>query len=263
MGKYEIVKSSEFCGVECDFYSNENNDLFMTAFQLGSCLGYSTARESINKIVERNKYLKDIEFSAEVNLTSPSGTQKTRLFTEDGIYEVTMLSKTKKAKEFRAFVRKIIKSIRKGESVLVSSNALEEMKIKAQADRATAMKMNAENRRLKLLLSNPNWQGISDVALQTMGIKTVESITGQNLGNLLPECEKTYSATEIGNAFGGIAPQTIGRKANSLGIKNEKYGIWVMDKSPYCTKEVKSFRYNLNGVKALADAFNVENYSLA
>ena len=48
-----------------------------------------------------------------------------------------------------------------------------------------------------------------------------------------------------------------------LGIKNENYGIWVMDKSPYSTKEVKSFRYNLNGVNALADAFNVQNYSLA
>lgn len=142
---------------------------------------------------------------------------------------------------------------------------LEEMKIKAQAERAKAMLINAENRRLKLLLSNPNWQGISDVALQTMGIKAVESVTGQNLGNLLPECEKTYSATEVCRIFDNITnPCTLGKKAKALGLQDgEKYGIWVMDKSPYSPKEVKSFRYNSNGVKALADAFNVENYSLA
>ena len=261
---YEIVKSAEFCGIECDFYSNENNDVFMTSFQLGSCLGYSNPQKAVDNLISRNEYLKNIEFSVTLKMRATDGKQyDTRLFTEDGIYEVTMLAKTEKAKEFRAFVRKIVKSISKGESVLVSSKALEEMKIKAQAERAKAMLINAENRRLKLLLSNPNWQGISDIALQTMGIKTVEAVTGQNFGNLLPECEKTYSATEIGEAFGGIAPQTIGRKANSLGIKNEKYGIWVMDKSPYSTKEVKSFRYNLNGVNALADAFNVQNYSLA
>ena len=34
------------------------------------------------------------EFSAEVKMTSPRGdTQKTRVFTEDGIYEITMLAK--------------------------------------------------------------------------------------------------------------------------------------------------------------------------
>lgn len=108
---YEIVKSAEFCGIECDFYSNENNDVFMTSFQLGSCLGYSEPRKAISKIVERNKYLKGIEFSGDVNLTTPSGIQETRLFTEDGIYEVTMLAKTEKAKDFRAFVRNVVKSI--------------------------------------------------------------------------------------------------------------------------------------------------------
>jgi prophage antirepressor-like protein len=41
-----------------------------------------------------------VEFSAEVKMTSPSGIQNTRAFTEDGIYEVTMLAKTEKAKSF-------------------------------------------------------------------------------------------------------------------------------------------------------------------
>jgi anti-repressor protein len=110
----QIIKSDYFNNIQCDFYSNENNDIFMTSEQLGNALGYSVPRESINKIVNRNKYLGSIEFSDEVKLTSTDGKlYKTRVFTEDGIYEVCMLSDAKNAKEFRSWVRIILKNIRK------------------------------------------------------------------------------------------------------------------------------------------------------
>ena len=111
---YEIVKSEMFCGNQCDFYESDSNEIFMTAFQLGSCLGYSDPNRNINKLISRNEYLKNMEFSVVVKLTTTDGKQyNTRLFTEDGIYEITMLSKTDKARQFRAFVREAIKSIRK------------------------------------------------------------------------------------------------------------------------------------------------------
>lgn len=111
---YEIVKSAEFCGIECDFYSNENNEIFMTSFQLGSCLGYSNPQKAVDNLISRNEYLKNIEFSVTLKMRATDGKQyDTRLFTEDGIYEVTMLAKTEKAKDFRTFVREVVKSIRK------------------------------------------------------------------------------------------------------------------------------------------------------
>lgn len=111
---YEIVKSAEFCGIECDFYSNENNEISMTSFQLGSCLGYSNPQKAVDNLISRNEYLKNIEFSVTLKMRATDGKQyDTRLFTEDGIYEVTMLAKTEKAKEFRTFVREVVKSIRK------------------------------------------------------------------------------------------------------------------------------------------------------
>lgn len=272
----QLVKSADFCGNQCDIYSNES-DMFMTALQLGNCLGYANARESINKIVQRNEYLKSVEFSAEVKMTSPRGdTQNTRVFNEDGIYEVTMLAKTEKAKQFRAFIRKLLKSLRKGESSIVNTSELEQMKIKAQYERATAMRMNAENRRLKLLLSNPNWKNLSDVALQTMGIKVVEAVTGQDLSLLLPQCEKLYSATEVAKILGimtndGKKPSSnkIGTMSNKLKLKetdennNSQYGVWVMDKSASSSKEMSNFKYNSRGVQALAEAFGVKDYNIS
>lgn len=122
MNNLQLIKSSKFEEVECDIYSNEK-EMFMTINQLANCLGYSS-KSGVEKILQRNSYLKNQDFS-EVCVLAIGGTdkmgvpktkQETRVFTEDGIYEVTMLAKTEKAKEFRAFIRKLLKSLRKGKA---------------------------------------------------------------------------------------------------------------------------------------------------
>ncbi len=163
---FQLIRSDRFGEVECDIYS-DSKEMYMTAGQLGKCLGYSAPRESINKIVQRNSYLKNAEFSTEVKLTSPRGDiQNTRLFTEDGIYEVTMIAKTEKSKQFRSWVRKLIKSIRSGEITVAKSDRLEELKLQADADRAAAMRLNAENRQLEILIRNPQLKNISSIIAQ-------------------------------------------------------------------------------------------------
>ena len=107
MNGLELVASEIFEDVPYNIYSQGGSPC-MTFEQLGKCLGYSD-RRAINKLVQRNEYIKAPEFSGVVKLTTPSGgTQDTRVFTEDGIYEVTMLAKTDRAKEFRAAIRKVV-----------------------------------------------------------------------------------------------------------------------------------------------------------
>lgn len=65
-------------------------------------------------MIERNQYLKDREFSVSCKLQGTDGKYyNTREFTEDGIYEVTLLSDSKKGKIFRAWVIKLLKSLDK------------------------------------------------------------------------------------------------------------------------------------------------------
>ena len=139
-------------------------------------------------------------------------------------------------------------------------NALE---TQARADRAAAMRINAENRRLKLLFDNPQWKDmqLSGIGIETLGLKKFEAATGIDIGNALPQTEKTWSATEIGNAF-GVSSMAIGKKANALGIKTEQNGIFVLDKSRHSNKEVQTFRYNRKGVDALAKALGIGKYQL-
>lgn len=252
----QLVKSDKFGETECDIYS-DSKEMYMTAGQLGGCLEYAEPVIAVNKIVSRNPYLKEEEFSAVTKLVSTDGKQyNTRVFTEDGIYEVTMIAKTEKAKQFRAWVRKLLKALRSGEITAIKTDKLSEMKIRAAADRATAMRMNAENRRLKLLLDHPNLKDLSPIAQQTWELKAVETATGADVGNLLPECGKTYQAGQLATMwtkeFGvKVTAATLGRLANQNGLKTEEYGVVAMDKSPYSSKEVASFRYNEKGAAKL------------
>jgi len=137
-----LFKSEVFQEIECDFWSNDSKDVFMTSEQLGMVLGYSFPREGINKIVLRNEYLKNDEFSTEVKMDSPSGRQITRVFTEDGIYEVAFLAKTEKAKEFRSWVRKILKGLRTGELELLRKQIEEDKPKLLFYEQAMASKTN-------------------------------------------------------------------------------------------------------------------------
>lgn len=120
------------------------------------------------------------------------------------------------------------------------------LKLQIQQERAKAMLLNAQYRMLKLLMDKPEIQKLSPTAVETLQLKATESITGANLGEYLPEVPKTYSATEVGNAL-GITANKVGKIANAHGLKTDEYGITVMDKSRYSSKEVTTFRYSEKG----------------
>ena len=248
MNNLQIVKSAQFGEVQCDVYS-DSQDMFMTAKQLCECLGEK--RSTFDSRISRNPYLKSEEFSVSCKLQGTDGKYyNTRVFTEDGIYEVTLLSDSEKGKIFRAWVRKLLKSLRKGETVNIATDHLKEIELQAKRDRATAMLLNAQNRMIKTLLSNTKDKNLSQIAIDVMGSKAVEQITGKNMNQYLPECEKLYSATEVGGMF-GVSAMKIGKTANASGLKNDTYGKTVMSKSKHSSKEVQQFLYNEKGVQAL------------
>lgn len=70
----KLIKSSKFGDVECDIYSNEK-EMFMTMNQLSNCLGYKE-KDGIKKIVKRNEYLKQKEFSQLIPISFGEGGTK-------------------------------------------------------------------------------------------------------------------------------------------------------------------------------------------
>lgn len=233
MSELQLIKSAKFGEIQADIYSR-NDEPYMTAEQLGSCLGYSHPRENINKLVSRNRYLREHTFSSEVKMTSEHGVNRnTRIFTEDGIYEVTMLAKTEKAKEFRTWVRKLLKSLRKGDAKLVNMTEYQQMMMQTRAE-------NAKIRKAQILTRLANQY--DGTYKQVLNAHATKELTGEYLLPLPQLPDKTYSASELG-AMLGVSANKIGTLANRHNLKTEQYGSWFNDKAKHCNKEVQSFRY--------------------
>ena len=124
---------------------------------------------------------------------------------------------------------------------------LEELKVRAQLERAEAMKLNAKTRMFNTIMKTTNNKVLSPVAVEVFGLKAIEQITGIDMGQHLPQVPKTYSATEIGKML-GVSAKRIGGLANKHNLKTEENGIWVMDKSKNSPKEVDTFRYFENSI---------------
>lgn len=225
-----------------------------------------TARKRFNdnkeRFIEGVDYFvrKTDEARREYGITAPNGLI---LITESGYL---MLAKSFTDDLAWQVQRELVNFYFRAKDIITEqADKLVEMKIRAAADRAAAMKMNAENRRMKLLLDHPHLKDLSPIAKETWALKSIEEATGEKVG-ALPECGELVQAGDLAEQwtkeFGvTVTANMLGRIANSNGLKTEEYGIEAMDKSPYSAKEVPSFRYNPKGVaklKALAAAhYNV------
>ena len=207
-------------------------------------LGYAEPRSAISKKV-------DDEDRGVAKMETPSGMQEMTIINESGLYSLILSSKLESAKKFKRWVTsEVLPTIRKQGYYTADNNKNDETKAKLL--RAEAMVINAKNRAFNTIMKSIDNKQLSPIAVQVFGLKGLESVFGVDVGNLLPKTEKTYSATEVGNML-GISAVKVGRLANANGLKTAEYGVYVMDKSKYSTKEVENFRYNDKGVKALQE----------
>ena len=248
MNDLALIKSANFGNVQCDFYRNDE-EFFMTTNQLCCCLG--DKRTTFDSWVNRNPYLKNDEFSVSCTLQGTDGkSYNTRVFTEDGIYEVTMLSKTEKAKEFRRWVRTILKSLRTGKAKLISMTDYQRLMTETRSENAKIRKAQILERLAK------DYEGTT--YKQVLQSYATKELTGEHLLPLPKLERKTYTATEVGAEL-GITSNMVGLLTNRNSLKTEQYGAWFNDKAKGHNKEVQSFRYYENIIPVLRDLLKSES----
>ena len=208
---------------------------------VATALGYAKPENAVSNHVDSEDKTSTLIQGSGSNYKS-----KAIIINESGLYSLILGSKLDGAKRFKRWVTsEVLPAIRKTGAYAVDSKAAEikmrELRVKEM--NAQARLLNAETRRLKILQAE---RGLSQVAIDTAAVKAAEEITGQDLGDYLPKTGRTYSASEVGNAL-GISANKVGKIANANGLKTEEYGVFVLDKSRYSSKEVTSFRYNEKG----------------
>lgn len=254
-----------------------NNERVLTTARLAE--QYGTAENTITKNFNRNKEryeegkhyfcLKGSDLNAfrtkgQIVISSKQNTLY--LWTEKGaLLHAKSLNTDKAWQVYEFLVDNYFNPKQKSNTASITDH-ITEIKIRASADRAAAMKMNAENRRLKLLLEHPHLQDLSPIAKQVFALKSIEDTTGTSLSNVLPECGELYGAGQLAERwtkeFGvKVTANMLGKLANAHGLKDDKHGIVAMDKSPNSSKEIPSFRYNRKGADELK-VLAMEHYGI-
>jgi len=170
---------------------------------------------------------------------TPGGDQNMNIINESGLYSVILRSDKPQAKPFRRWVTgEVLPCIRKtgGYSVRKPVSDVQLRKLEVQ-------ERNAKTRAAQLLLKMTNVETLSQEYKNILVAKAAEVLTGVPVLPPQESAQKMYSAKEIGEMF-GVSAQRIGKLSNAYGLKNDEYGQWYRDKSPYSSKEVDSFRYN-------------------
>lgn len=122
LGNLELVKQGDFLGTLCDFYKDEQDNIYMTREQISQALDYKDSK-AVEKIHERNQKELDkesVEIARLNNVRQDVGDFKpskihpfTTLYNEDGVYDICFFSSQPVAIKFRKWVMDRIREIRK------------------------------------------------------------------------------------------------------------------------------------------------------
>ena len=98
-------------GAELNYLVNDGEILF-TAEEVGRHLGYGNPTEAVNRLFQRNHNELKL-YTTSVKLTAVDGKlRESRVFTEEGVYILSMLARTNEAKKFRARVALLLRRLR-------------------------------------------------------------------------------------------------------------------------------------------------------
>lgn len=116
--KLTLAKKGNFLGTECDFYQNEQGDIFMSRTQIGYALQYKSPQDAIKKIHQRHfeqlqsKYIEIVGDDLSPRLESLGNKTSIFMYNEKGIYDVVRWSTTKVANEYFDWVYEIVQLIK-------------------------------------------------------------------------------------------------------------------------------------------------------
>ena len=151
----ELLTTKAFNGITLDCYKadNEGDGFWATREQIGQLLEYADPRDAIAKIHARNKERLD-KFSGVDNLSTPSGTQQTRIYNFKGLLEICRYSNQPKANAVIDFLWEVADEIRqKGlylspqakENFISNPDFIIKLCEEIKAERAKSLELQTQN----------------------------------------------------------------------------------------------------------------------
>lgn len=159
--KLKLVKQGNFLGTKCDFYVDEESNIYMSRTQIGYALQYKQPQHAILMVHQRHKERFD-KFSVEVKgsqfVTPYFNKDKSAsvfMYSERGIYEVCRWSNQKVADDFNDWVYETIQSIKKNGYYIASDRDSKWLGIREESKKARRY----ETDQIKLFIEYAEKQG--------------------------------------------------------------------------------------------------------
>ena len=159
--RLKLVKQGKFLGTVCDFYVDEENNIYMSRTQIGYALGYKDPANAVLRIHQRH-YERFSDMSVNVKgcqFVTPSinndKNAHTYMYTERGIYEICRHSKQKMADSFYDWVYETIQSIKKNGYYIASEKDSRWLGIREESKKARRY----ETDQIKLFVEYAKEQG--------------------------------------------------------------------------------------------------------
>lgn len=167
----EVIRNAEVLGREFQIYGTEEYPLFK-AKDVADCLGIQNVSQFLKDVDEDEKGI--------FLIYTPGGEQQSWCLTENGLYEVLMLSRKPIAKEFKKKVKEILHEIRTNGAYVhaAPSESLEELTKRALQGLNAAIerqKLQLAEQRKQLELQAPDVEYCQEV-LSANNLHTVNSI---------------------------------------------------------------------------------------
>lgn len=118
MSGLSILEKTKFEALNCNVYTDEKGNLYMTREQIGQALEYSNPQNAIAKIHERYKYRLDKFSTIDILSTVENGRKVKRehiLYNRRGIYEICRRSTQPKADKFYDWVYDLLEGLATGQ----------------------------------------------------------------------------------------------------------------------------------------------------
>jgi len=177
MNNLTLIKSENFEQIQCDFWQDENKEIWVTREQIGKALGYADPDKAIANIHDRNRDRLD-KFSTILNLRKVEGNREVSrqiiAYNYKGIYEICRFSRQPKADAFMDWVWDVIESIRKHgayltpekiEEVLLNPDTIIQLATQLKQEREEKLKLEEKVKADKPKVLFADSVAISDTAI--------------------------------------------------------------------------------------------------
>lgn len=226
------------------------------AVELAKGLGYKNPHEALQ---DNCKSLIKLNSSQALELNLGFKPKGIILAPESDLYRLILKSKLPSAERVQDWVcEEVLPALRQQGSYSMKSAHRDEGSGLPEYRKARAMQIQME-----IAEKTFQWAtGLSDAARQAVIAGLINPIAGREVIPLPVLEEKHYTATQIGKMF-NVSANKIGRIANDNNMKTKEFGQTYLDKSPYSSKQVESFRYNDKAVKTFKAIFLAEEEASA